>query len=63
MTSFALASARSVGLQMSFGDKSILKIHDLAKFDFKGIDIVSELAWRQGIGRAPARVPPRQVRW
>ena len=36
----ALASARSVGKQMSFGDKSILKIQDLAKFDFKGIDIV-----------------------
>ena len=35
----ALASARSVG-KMSFGDKSILKVQDLAKFDFKGIDIV-----------------------
>src|ERR1700749_872546 len=36
----ALASARSVGLQASFGDKSVLKVRDLAKFDFKGIDIV-----------------------
>ena len=36
----ALASARSVGKQTSFGDKSILKVQDLAKFDFKGIDIV-----------------------
>jgi aspartate-semialdehyde dehydrogenase len=36
----ALASARSVGLKTSFGDKSILKVHDLAKFDFKGVDIV-----------------------
>jgi aspartate-semialdehyde dehydrogenase len=36
----ALASARSVGLQASFGDKSVLKVQDLAKFDFKGIDIV-----------------------
>jgi aspartate-semialdehyde dehydrogenase len=36
----ALASARSVGKQTSFGDKSVLKVQDLAKFDFKGIDIV-----------------------
>src|SRR6188474_3003821 len=36
----ALASSRSVGRQTSFGDKSILKVQDLAKFDFKGIDIV-----------------------
>jgi aspartate-semialdehyde dehydrogenase len=36
----ALASARSAGKQTSFGDKSVLKVQDLAKFDFKGIDIV-----------------------
>ena len=36
----ALASARSVGKQTSFGEKAVLKVHDLAKFDFKGIDIV-----------------------
>jgi aspartate-semialdehyde dehydrogenase len=36
----ALASARSVGLKTSCGDKSILKVQDLAKFDFKGVDIV-----------------------
>src|SRR5690242_10157007 len=36
----ALASARSVGRETSFGDKSVLKIQDLAKFDFKGVDIV-----------------------
>ncbi len=35
----ALASARSVGTEVSFGDKN-LKVHDLAKFDFKGVDIV-----------------------
>ncbi len=35
----ALASARSAGRQVSFGDDKILKVHDLAKFDFKGIDI------------------------
>src|SRR6476659_9160270 len=36
----ALASSRSVGRQVSFGDDKVLKVHDLAKFDFKGIDIV-----------------------
>lgn len=35
----ALASARSSGKEVSFGDKD-LKIEDLAKFDFTGIDIV-----------------------
>lgn len=35
----ALASARSVGREVSFGDED-LKVHDLAKFDFTGIDIV-----------------------
>jgi len=35
----ALASANSAGRQVSFGDKAVLKVHDLAKFDFKGIDI------------------------
>ncbi|MGH9805980.1 MAG: aspartate-semialdehyde dehydrogenase [Terriglobia bacterium] len=36
----ALASQRSVGRQISFGDNAVLKVHDLAKFDFKGFDIV-----------------------
>ena len=36
----ALASSRSAGRQVSFGDDKVLKVHDLAKFDFKGIDIV-----------------------
>lgn len=35
----ALASSRSVGREVSYGDKN-LKVQDLAKFDFKGIDIV-----------------------
>ena len=34
-----LASARSVGREVSFGDKDV-KVQDLAKFDFKGVDIV-----------------------
>ena len=36
----ALASNRSAGKEVSFGDKGVLKVQDLAKFDFKGIDIV-----------------------
>ena len=35
----ALASARSVGREVSYGDQD-LKVQDLAKFDFKGVDIV-----------------------
>jgi aspartate-semialdehyde dehydrogenase len=35
----ALASERSVGSEVSYGDNKLLKVHDLAKFDFKGIDI------------------------
>ncbi len=35
----ALASSRSKGLEVSFGDND-LKIQDLATFDFKGVDIV-----------------------
>ncbi|PZQ47454.1 MAG: aspartate-semialdehyde dehydrogenase [Micavibrio aeruginosavorus] len=35
----ALASSRSAGKEVSFGDDDI-KVQDLAKFDFKGIDIV-----------------------
>jgi aspartate-semialdehyde dehydrogenase len=34
----ALASSRSVGKEVSFGDKTI-KVRDLATYDFKGIDI------------------------
>lgn len=36
---YALASARSVGREVSFGDKDV-KIQDLATFDFKKVDIV-----------------------
>ncbi|CAA7627124.1 aspartate-semialdehyde dehydrogenase [Magnetospirillum sp. SS-4] len=35
----ALASERSVGREISFGDKTVLKSQDLAKFDFTGWDI------------------------
>lgn len=36
---FALASAKSAGGEVSFGDDDVLSVHDLAKFDFKGVDI------------------------
>ncbi len=36
----ALASARSVGREVSFGEDDVLKVQDLDKFDFTGIDIV-----------------------
>lgn len=36
----ALASERSAGTEVSFGEDDVLKVRDLAQFDFKGIDIV-----------------------
>lgn len=36
----ALASERSVGNEVSYGERDTLKVRDLATFDFKGIDIV-----------------------
>ena len=36
----ALASERSVGGEISFGENATLKVNDLADFDFRGIDIV-----------------------
>ncbi len=37
---YALASSRSAGAEVSFGEDETLKVHDLANFDFRGIDIV-----------------------
>ena len=36
----ALASERSLGREVSFGEDEVLKVRDLTTFDFKGIDIV-----------------------
>src|SRR5260370_10379215 len=36
----ALASSRSLGQQVSFGEDDILRVQDLDSFDFRGIDIV-----------------------
>lgn len=40
----ALASARSIGKEISYGDDEVLKIQDLATFDFTGTDIVMSSA-------------------
>ena len=54
----ALASARSAGRQVSFGNRSVLKVQDLAKFDFKGIDIVLSSPG----GKVSAEHSPRAAR-
>ena len=36
----ALASERSIGKEVSFGEDQVLKVHDLGSFDFRGTDIV-----------------------
>jgi len=36
---FAVASSRSVGSEVSFGDNTVLKVENLETFDFKGVDI------------------------
>ncbi len=36
----ALASARSVGKEVSYGEDARLRVQDLARFDFTGIDLV-----------------------
>jgi len=35
----AVASERSAGGEVSFGDNAVLKVQDLDKFDFRGVDI------------------------
>jgi aspartate-semialdehyde dehydrogenase len=35
----ALASGRSIGMEVSFGEKSVLKVQGLDRFDFKGVDV------------------------
>ena len=36
----ALASGRSAGAEVSFGEDDVLKVQELSKFDFKGTDIL-----------------------
>ena len=35
----AVASARTAGTEVSFGEDDVLKVRDLEKYDFKGVDI------------------------
>lgn len=35
----ALASGRSAGAEVSFGEKTVLKVRDLDRFDFAGVDL------------------------
>ena len=37
---YAVASERSVGVEVSFGEDRTLKVHSLDGFDFRGVDIV-----------------------
>ena len=50
----ALASSRSVGKEVSFGDRNV-KVQDLATFDFKGIDI----ALSSPAGKVSAEYSPK----
>ncbi len=36
----ALASSRSIGKEVSFGEDEVLKVRDLETYDFRGVDIV-----------------------
>ena len=36
---YAVASARTAGTEVSFGEDDVLKVKDLDKYDFKGVDI------------------------
>lgn len=36
---YAVASARTAGTEVSFGEDDVLKVRDLEKYDFKGVDI------------------------
>jgi len=65
----ALASRRSVGVEVSYGDKT-LKCKDLETFDFKGVDLVlmsagSEVSkeWSPKIGAAGAVVIDNSSAW
>ncbi|MDB5507063.1 MAG: Aspartate-semialdehyde dehydrogenase [Devosia sp.] len=65
----ALASSRSIGRELSFGDK-VIKCRDLANFDFSGVDFVLMAAgstiakeWAQRIGATGAIVIDNSSYW
>jgi aspartate-semialdehyde dehydrogenase len=53
----ALASARSAGKEVSYGEDGVIKVQDLAKYDFTGTDIVLASAG----GKVSADFAPRAV--
>jgi aspartate-semialdehyde dehydrogenase len=64
-----LASSRSIGLEMSFGDSRV-KVRDLENFDFSGCDFVLMSAgstvareWAERIGRTGAMVIDNSSFW
>jgi aspartate-semialdehyde dehydrogenase len=66
---FALASRRSVGVEVSYGDRT-LKVKDLETFDFSGIDLVLMSAggavskeWSPKIGATGAVVIDNSSAW
>jgi len=65
----AIASRKSIGVEVSFGDK-ILKCEDLEKFDFSTVDIVLmsaggtvSKAWSEKIGKAGPIVIDNSSTW
>jgi len=54
----ALASSRSIGKTVSFGDEEEIKVQDLASFDFRGTDIVLSSAG----GAISAEFAPRAAK-
>ena len=58
----ALASGRSAGAEVSFGEKQVLKVRNLETFDFHGWDIGAVLAWRLGLGSTCTARRRRRVR-
>jgi aspartate-semialdehyde dehydrogenase len=64
-----LASSRSIGIEMSFGDRRV-KVRDLETFDFSGMDFVLMSAgstvareWAERIGRTGAMVIDNSSFW
>ena len=50
----AVASGRSTGQEVSFGEKQVLKVRNLETFDFRRLGHRAVLARRLGLGRARA---------
>lgn len=50
----ALASGRSAGAEISFGDRAVLKVRDLERFDFAGVDLA---LFSQGAAVSAAHAP------